>query len=237
MAVAGVRGGRHPAPSLTKRTFSIKIFAASRSFHSNTTSSLWTSTTRDSSRVLAAALQQFCRWPWSASTRLPLAVTCSLHSGSLSAVSRSSHHTLRLHRNATCSLSLLGVPGRSAAEGALRRCLVPHRLMPCYEDMQPQVANTRLCRQRVTTSSLLPPWSSSWTSVSVTVACSDVSLHQHSGTYLHVSDWTMIYPYFGVKKIEEPLTHRGSLASGLASAIHHRGSTCQFFSPFLRIDS
>lgn len=39
----------------------------------------------------------------------------------------------------------------------------------------------------------------------------------------------MIYPYFGVKKIEEPLTHRGSLAFGLASAIHHLGSTCQFF--------
>lgn len=35
----------------------------------------------------------------------------------------------------------------------------------------------------------------------------------------------MIYPYFGVRQIEEPLTHRGSLASGLASAIHHRGST------------
>lgn len=33
----------------------------------------------------------------------------------------------------------------------------------------------------------------------------------------------MIYPYFGVKKIEEPLTHRGSLASGLASAIHIEG--------------
>jgi hypothetical protein len=33
----------------------------------------------------------------------------------------------------------------------------------------------------------------------------------------------MIYPYFGVKKIEEPLTHRGSLAFGLASAIHLEG--------------
>lgn len=39
----------------------------------------------------------------------------------------------------------------------------------------------------------------------------------------------MIYPYFGVKEIEEPLTHRGSLAFGLASAIHHLGSTSQAF--------
>ncbi|OAL47730.1 hypothetical protein IQ07DRAFT_126496 [Pyrenochaeta sp. DS3sAY3a] len=36
----------------------------------------------------------------------------------------------------------------------------------------------------------------------------------------------MAWAYFGVKKRNEPITHRGSLAFGLASAVHLLGSTC-----------